>query len=63
MLLYFTDAQTEQSVAVNQEYVVVVFTAKNEDGSEKVVINTTTGNLVVKESYIDVVGRLNAGTN
>jgi len=60
MMLYFTDAQTQQSVAVNPEYVVVVFTAKNEDGTEKVVINTTTGNLVVTESYLDVVGRLNA---
>lgn len=60
MMLYFTDAQTQQSVAVNQEYVVVVFTSKNEDGSEKVVINTTTGNLVVTEPYLDVVGRLNA---
>jgi hypothetical protein len=59
-MLYFTDAQTQQSVAVNQEYVVVVFTSKNEDGSEKVVINTTTGNLVVTEPYLDVVGRLNA---
>lgn len=60
MMLYFTDAQTQQSVAVNAEYIVVVFTAKNEDGSEKVVINTTTGNLVVTEPYLDVVGRLNA---
>jgi hypothetical protein len=59
-MLYFTDAQTQQSVAVNPEYVVVVFTAKNEDGTEKVVVNTTTGNLVVTESYLDVVGRLNA---
>jgi len=60
MMLLFTDAGNQQSVALNPEYIVVVFTAKNEDGSENVVINTTTGNLIVTESYLDVVGRLNA---
>ena len=59
-MLHFTDAQTQQSIAVNPSFVVVVFTTKDEDGSEKVVINTTTGNVVVTESYLDVVGRLNA---
>jgi hypothetical protein len=59
-MLHFTDAQTQQSIAVNPSFVVVVFTTKDEDSSEKVVINTTTGNVVVTESYLDVVGRLNA---
>ena len=63
MLLHFTDAQTKQSVAVNSEYVVVVFTNKSEENGEQVVINTTTGNLVVTESYLDVVARLNSGAN
>ena len=63
MLLHFTDAQTKQTVAVNEKYVVVVFTSKTEDGAEQVVINTTTGNLVVTESYLDVVARLNNGVN
>ena len=60
MMLYFTDAQSQQSIAVNPEFVVVVFTAKNEEGVEGVIINTTTGNIVVTEPYLDVVGRLNA---
>lgn len=61
MMLIFTDAQNNQSIAVNPEYIVIVFTAKNEEGVESVVVNTTTGNIVVAESYLDVVGRLNAG--
>jgi hypothetical protein len=58
MLQLFTDAQTNKSIAVNPNFVVVVFTAKTEDEAEKTVINTTTGNLVVRESYLDVVGQL-----
>ena len=58
MLLTFTDAQTGNSVAVNPKFVVVVFTGKNDDGEERAVINTTTGNLVVTEDYINVVGQL-----
>lgn len=58
MLQLFTDAQTDMAIAVNPNFVVVVFTAKTEDESQKTVINTTTGNLVVKESYLEVVGQL-----
>jgi protein involved in ribonucleotide reduction len=59
-MLHFTDAQTQQSIAVNPKFVVVVFTTSDGEDSAKVVINTTTGNVVVTESYLDVVGRLNA---
>lgn len=59
MLQYFTDAQTDMAIAVNPNFVVVVFVAKDEaTGTQKTVINTTTGNLVVKEDYISVVGQL-----
>lgn len=57
MMLLFTDAQTDRAVAVNPDQVVVLFTAQ-EEGVEKVVLNTTTGNLIVKESYVDVLGQL-----
>lgn len=57
MLVLFTDAQTDLAVAVNPHFVVVVFTAKDEEG-EKTVINTTTGNLVVKENQVHVIGVL-----
>jgi hypothetical protein len=59
-LIYFTDAQTGNQIAVNPTYVVVVFTTKGEDGVEKTVVNTTTGNVVVNASQIEVVGQLQA---
>ena len=60
MLIYFKDAQTGNDIAVNPNYVVVVFTTKDEEGVEKTVINTTTGNIVVIDSHITVVGQLQA---
>ena len=59
-LIYFTDAQTGNQIAVNPKYVVVVFTTKDDEGVEKTVINTTTGNIVVTDSQITVVGQLQA---
>lgn len=59
-LIYFTDAQTGNQIAVNPTYVVVVFTTKDEAGVEKTVINTTTGNVVVTDTQINVVGQLQA---
>ena len=59
-LIYFTDAQTGNQIAVNPTYVVVVFTTKDDEGVEKTVINTTTGNIVVTDSQITVVGQLQA---
>ena len=58
MLLTFTDAQTKQPIAVNPKYVVVVFIGKTEDGGEQTIINTTTGNIVVDLSFVEVVGQL-----
>jgi hypothetical protein len=60
MLIYFTDAQTGNQIAVNPKHVVVVFTAKNEANVESTVINTMTGNIVVTDSQIEVVGQLQA---
>jgi hypothetical protein len=58
MLLLFTDAVTGHTIAVNPAHVVVVFTNKNEEGVESTVINTLTGNVLAKESYVEVVGQL-----
>ena len=59
MMILLTDATTNNAVAVNPEFVVVLFTAKEEEtGVEKTVINTSTGNLVVKESFVEVLGQL-----
>ena len=60
-MLLFTDATTGNAIAVNPDNVVVLFTAKDEGSDvEKTVINTFTGNLVVKESYVEVLGQLQA---
>lgn len=60
-MLLFTDAQTGNAVALNPKHVVVLFTAQDEAGGpEKVVINTIVGNVVVKESYVEVLGQLQA---
>lgn len=56
MLLNFTDKQTGNSVSINPKHVVVVFTAKDEEGNETTIINTLTGNIPVQQSQIDVVG-------
>ena len=61
MMLLFTDAQTGNAVAVNPKHVVVLFTTKDETtGDEKVVVNTLVGNVVVKESYVEALGQLQA---
>lgn len=57
MLLHFNDAQTKQAIAVNPNYVVVVFRSKSEEG-EFTVINTTTGNIVVDMDLLEVVGQI-----
>ena len=58
-MLLFTDANTNNAVAVNPEFVVVLFVGKDEGSNEeKTVINTTTGNLIVKESFVEVLGQL-----
>ena len=56
MLVYFTDATNQQKVAINPKYVVVVFVLPDGEMQGKTVIGLTTGNIVVEESQIDVVG-------
>jgi hypothetical protein len=58
MLVYFTDAKTSQSIAVNPSQVVVVFVAE-EEGKTYTVINTTTGNVATETPQLDVVAQIN----
>jgi len=60
MLILLTDAVTGNAIAVNPKHVVVVFTAKDDKVGEATVINTLTGNVLVKDSYVEVVGQLQA---
>ena len=59
MLVYFTDAVTNESVAINPDYVSAVFVAIEGDHKGKTAINTLTGTLLVHQSQNEVVGVLN----
>lgn len=58
MLIYFTDATNQQKVAINPKFVVVIFVLPDGEMKGKTVVGLTTGNVVVEESQIDVVGVL-----
>jgi hypothetical protein len=58
MLVYFTDAVTENKFAVNPEYVVGVFIANDEEHKGKTVLNLLNGSFLIKESQLDAVGQL-----
>jgi hypothetical protein len=57
-MLYFTEVGTKNSLAINPEYVVLVF-QKIEDDEKLTVINMINGNVAVEEDYLETVGRLN----
>ena len=59
MLINFTDDTTNESIAINLDNLVCVFTVK-EGGVDKTVINMVNGNVSVKENYLETVGRINA---
>jgi hypothetical protein len=59
MLLYFTELGTKNSLAINPEYVVLVF-QKIEDDNKTTLINMINGNVAVEEDYLETVGRINA---
>jgi uncharacterized protein YlzI (FlbEa/FlbD family) len=58
MLVSFTDSTTGSTVAVNPKFVVAVFTAPDGDNEGQTVIGLINGNLVVNDSYLEVIGQL-----
>jgi predicted metal-dependent peptidase len=58
MLVYFTDGITKDKIAVNPKFVVVVFVLPDGEMQGKTVIGLPSGNLVVEESQMNVVGVL-----
>lgn len=58
MLVYFTDAITEKDIAINPTYVTAVFVAPDGEMEGKTVIGLINGTVVVSESQLDVVGKL-----
>jgi hypothetical protein len=63
-MIWLTDAVTKNQIAINPKYVVAVFRAP-EDAPEgaggKTVISLTNGTVIVDDSELDVVSRVNAG--
>lgn len=59
MLVTFTDANNNNVISVNPEFVVAVFEVAEGEKKGTTVINVINGNVLVKESYIETVGRLN----
>lgn len=60
MLLTFTEVVSSSPVAVNPEYVVAVFTAREGEYVGKTVIGVINGSVVVAEDYLEVVGIITA---
>lgn len=58
MLLTFTDANNGETFALNPKYIVGVFVGVDEKTKGQTLIALSTGTVVVKESFLDVVGRV-----
>ena len=55
-MLWFTEVKSGDRIAINPDYVVAIFTAKEGEFSGKTVISLTSGQTVVEENAIEVVG-------
>lgn len=66
MLLYFTEFESQKSVAINPKHVVTVFTVQETEKEEtkryagKTAIVLVNGNIVIEEELLETVGRINA---
>ena len=60
MLLYFTDAINNKSVAINPDHIIAVFVGPEDtELAGKTIINIPSGTLAVVEEFMGVVGRIN----
>jgi uncharacterized protein YlzI (FlbEa/FlbD family) len=57
-MIWVTDANTGQKVAINPDYVIAVFVAPDGDLKGKTAINLINGQLIVEESDFDVVASI-----
>lgn len=60
-MIWVTDTVYKNKVSINPRYVVAVFQIPDIEGNEnigKTVINLTTGNIIVEESDLDIVGQM-----
>jgi hypothetical protein len=58
MLIYFTDAVSQNKIAINTEYVTGVFIANDDEHKGKTVVALLNGSFLVTESQIDAVGMI-----
>ena len=64
MLLYFTDAISGKSIAINPVHVIAVLPSPQDANPEEVVpgntvVNLITGSVALQEGMLDVVGQIN----
>jgi uncharacterized protein YlzI (FlbEa/FlbD family) len=60
-MLIFTDAITENAIAVNPEHIIAVFTSPSGEFEGKTVVSVTNGSIIVKESTTEVLGAIKGG--
>jgi hypothetical protein len=60
-MIYVTDATTKKKVAVNSQYVTVVFEIVEGENTGKTAVGLINGTIVVDEADYDVVAQLNVG--
>ena len=58
-LVWFTDAQTENKVAINPAHVVAVFTAIEGPMEGKTIISALNGSIPVQEDVLSAVSAMN----
>jgi hypothetical protein len=60
MLIYFTDAMSKKSIAINPEHVIAVLESpNNEEVPGNTVVNLITGTVALEEKLLNVVGMIN----
>ncbi len=60
MLIYFTDAMTQKSIAINPTHVIAALESpNNEEIPGNTVVNLITGTVALEEKLLNVVGLIN----
>ena len=57
-MLWFTEVKSGDRIAINPQYVVAVFTAKEGEFDGKTVISLISGQTVVEEDSVLIVGQI-----
>ena len=60
MFLKFTETKSQETIVVNTDNIVAVFTATESDLKGKTVLNLTNGMVAVEESFVTVIVQLAA---